>query len=85
MRQVSCGSDHSCFLTEQGDVYACGEGEKGQLGLGYISMKEYRPLKLKFKYLKKNDYIAQVSCGSYHTLFLTDKQEVFATGLNDFG
>ncbi|MBN3308988.1 RCC1L protein, partial [Amia calva] len=33
--QVACGQDHSLFLTEDGQVYACGWGADGQTGLGH--------------------------------------------------
>ncbi|XP_036071082.1 RCC1-like G exchanging factor-like protein isoform X4 [Oryzias melastigma] len=33
--QVSCGQDHSLFLTESGKVFACGWGADGQTGLGH--------------------------------------------------
>lgn len=32
--QTSCGSQHSCFLTSEGDVYTCGKGSRGRLGVG---------------------------------------------------
>jgi alpha-tubulin suppressor-like RCC1 family protein len=32
--KVAAGLEHSVFLTNDGEVYACGEGEHGQLGLG---------------------------------------------------
>ncbi|XP_064838175.1 RCC1-like G exchanging factor-like protein isoform X1 [Oncorhynchus masou masou] len=36
--QVVCGQDHSLFLTETGQVYACGWGADGQTGLGHHNM-----------------------------------------------
>ncbi|XP_077448917.1 RCC1-like G exchanging factor-like protein isoform X2 [Stigmatopora argus] len=33
--QVACGQDHSLFLTDAGQVYACGWGADGQTGLGH--------------------------------------------------
>jgi len=32
--QVACGAFHTLFLTDEGKVYACGKGTKGQLGFG---------------------------------------------------
>ncbi|XP_039250516.2 RCC1-like G exchanging factor-like protein [Styela clava] len=32
--QISCGMDHSLFLTKSGEVYGCGWGADGQTGLG---------------------------------------------------
>ncbi|XP_068187344.1 RCC1-like G exchanging factor-like protein isoform X2 [Antennarius striatus] len=33
--QVSCGQDHSLFLTEAGSVFSCGWGADGQTGVGH--------------------------------------------------
>jgi alpha-tubulin suppressor-like RCC1 family protein len=73
------------FLTNSGDVYACGEGEHGQLGLGYCSLTEYRPLRVRFKDLHELDEIIDVACGAYHTLFATKHHSVYSTGLNNLG
>ena len=73
------------FLTNNGDVYGCGEGEHGQLGIGQCSLIEYRPLKLRFKDLHEIDYVTDVACGAFHTLFLTKHHSVYATGLNNIG
>jgi len=32
--QIAAGWNHSLILTENGDMYACGYGAHGQLGLG---------------------------------------------------
>ena len=40
---------------------------------------------MQIKDLTRDDYITQVACGAYHTLFLSDKQKVYGVGLNDFG
>ncbi|KPP79351.1 hypothetical protein Z043_101070 [Scleropages formosus] len=39
--QVACGQDHSLFLTERGQVYACGWGADGQTGLGHYNMTSH--------------------------------------------
>lgn len=73
------------FLTNDGEVFVCGEGENGQLGLGYCSLTEYRPLKVRFKELLEIDYIVDIACGAYHSLFLSRHHQVFSTGLNNLG
>ena len=47
--QIDCGLEHSCFLTSDGHCFGCGEGEYGQLGVGYVTLKEYRPMRAKIK------------------------------------
>jgi alpha-tubulin suppressor-like RCC1 family protein len=48
MIAVSCGSKHTLLLDEQGECYACGEGENGQLGLG-VNRRELFPKKIAFE------------------------------------
>ena len=38
-----------------GEVYSCGLGEQGQLGIGMITFKEYQPFKVRFEELKNKD------------------------------
>ena len=46
IKDLSCGAQHTGFLTVDGEAYMCGNGERGQLGVGIITMKEYKPLKV---------------------------------------
>ncbi len=39
IRQVSCGDFHSAFITEQGQTFAIGRNNVGQLGVGDKSLK----------------------------------------------
>lgn len=36
IKQISCGRYHTLFLTQEGEVYACGQHTLGQLGLGKL-------------------------------------------------
>jgi alpha-tubulin suppressor-like RCC1 family protein len=40
---IACGEEHSCFLTTENTLYACGKGDFGQLGIGYSTTREFRP------------------------------------------
>jgi hypothetical protein len=64
------------YYKVEGEVYVCGNGERGQLGQGTITKKEYKPLKIEFKDEKGKSYaltpkFKQVTCGYFHTGFLT--------------
>jgi alpha-tubulin suppressor-like RCC1 family protein len=49
VKDISCGANHSCFLSTKGEAYSCGKGDKGQLGIGFISIKEYRPIVIRLR------------------------------------
>ncbi len=68
----------------------CGDGERGQLGVGIISMKEYKPLKVQLLEEKKTYNLStpkfkQIACGTDHTGFLTEAGVIFVTGDNTRG
>ena len=42
-------------------------------------------MKLAFKDLVAGDYVTKLSCGAFHTCFLTRFKHVYATGLNNIG
>ncbi|CAH2075586.1 unnamed protein product, partial [Iphiclides podalirius] len=78
VKQVSAGSNHTAILTEDGRVFVCGSNSEGQLGLGEGTRSCPQFTELKFM-----ERIAFVECGYYHTIFITDKGAVFATGDNE--
>ena len=64
-------------------MYASGRGDKGQLGVGYASHREFRPISMKGDL--PIDKIKQIACGMHQTLVLTQKGQVYACGLNNIG
>ena len=81
MKKVSCGLHHTAFVTEEGNVYTCGNNENGQLGLK-DTRSRYMPTVLE----ELSQYhFRDVACGYYHTLALTEQGEVFVFGRNDRG
>ena len=89
--KVSCGEAHSLALSSKGEVYSWGFGSNGQLGLGFCE-DNFEPglasqMSRKFtpQYLKslEDTNIKDIQCGKTFTMFINDKKEVLACGVND--
>lgn len=78
---VCCGDWHSLALTSTGEVYAWGDNQFGQIGNGSSKTMESTPVKLEFE----SHSIIAISCGSLHSMALTEKGDVFAWGFNSYG
>ncbi|XP_067901931.1 probable E3 ubiquitin-protein ligase HERC6 isoform X2 [Heterodontus francisci] len=60
---ISCGSQHTAVLTKDGNIFTCGEGSSGQLGLSTTADVST------FQKVQQNEgEFSQIACGSYHTL-----------------
>ncbi|XP_012283893.1 probable E3 ubiquitin-protein ligase HERC4 isoform X2 [Orussus abietinus] len=80
--QISCGLNHTLALTNNGDLYAWGSNNDGQLGLGPDIKKETKP-----KHIQSlaTVPIAFIACGGYHSIAVSKSGAVFAWGKNSFG
>ena len=77
---VECGGEFVISKTLDNNVYVWGANKHGQLGTGDTESKMF-PFKLEsFK-----ESIADIKCGMNHTLILTNNQEIFSCGSNQFG
>lgn len=76
-QDVSCGARHMGAVSFN-TLYMCGSGEMGQLGTG-------RRQNEAFLVPVSNANVAQVSCGVFHTGFLSTSNEIFTMGGNSFG
>jgi len=76
---VAAGKTHSLVLTESGEVYAWGDNDDGQLGLGD---REERLTPTKVEGLPK---VKAIAAGGAHSLALTESGEVYAWGWNREG
>jgi alpha-tubulin suppressor-like RCC1 family protein len=83
IKEISAGAWHTMFLTEKGEVYACGSGEYGQLGTGDRE-KRLTPVKIT-KFPAGVDPIKEISTGYDHTMFLTQTGKVYAFGYGEYG
>ncbi|GBG32684.1 Serine/threonine-protein kinase Nek8 [Hondaea fermentalgiana] len=76
---ASLGTSHSACIDSAGKVYTWGSGWQGKLGLG-TTENQYTPQRvLALQFLS----MRSVSCGAYHTLFVTDDGDLYACGRGD--
>ncbi|KAK9503395.1 hypothetical protein O3M35_009954 [Rhynocoris fuscipes] len=82
IEHVSCGQDHTLFLTCSGKVFACGWGADGQTGLGHTK-PECCPTRLGGDI--EGQQIVQVAGRSDTVLALSKSGQVFGWGNNEYG
>uniref|UniRef100_A0A182JTG2 HECT domain-containing protein n=1 Tax=Anopheles christyi TaxID=43041 RepID=A0A182JTG2_9DIPT len=80
--QAACGTSHTLFLTKEGKMYACGNNDHGQLGHDIETLPNKRPQLLT---TLDNYIITRISCGTAHSLALTNWGQVFSWGSNAVG
>ena len=74
---MACGEYHSLVLTDKQDVYSWGRGFEGQLGLSKSIEVASVPQYIKSFYSYPISYIA---AGSYYSLAITDKGQLYGWG-----
>ncbi|XP_013914272.1 PREDICTED: Williams-Beuren syndrome chromosomal region 16 protein [Thamnophis sirtalis] len=77
--QVSCGRAHSLVLTEEG-VFSMGNNAYGQCGRKVIEGEIYSESQIINKLQGFEDRVVQVACGQDHSLFRTEKGDVYSCG-----
>ncbi len=78
VKEVSAGEHHSLVLMENGDVFAFGKNDKGQLGLGTIAKSVTTPTRINL------DHVEAIAAGYSHTLLLKDGR-VYSCGEGTYG
>ena len=79
--QASAGSGHSLFVTDRGDLYACGDHRYGKLGLGggdKVSEDITVPRYVKFR--SPTVRVRQASAWHAHSLVVTTTGKLYAFG-----
>ena len=78
VKQVSSGPNHTMVLKDDGSLWACGNNEYGDLGLGDTEKREV--------FTQVTDNVKQVSCGGdNHTFILKNDGSLWSCGVNDKG
>ncbi|KAI5950214.1 ATS1 [Candida theae] len=73
---ISCGWDYSFLLTEQNELYACGQGLKGELGLGNdVSVASSPKLVIRF-----DAKVCKIRTVVNHTIVQTDEGKLYGWG-----
>jgi alpha-tubulin suppressor-like RCC1 family protein len=74
---MACGMAHNLALTEDGEVFAWGCNDYGQVG-----SDSYKGLPIK---VDIKDKVTAISCGFNHSMVLTKSGQVYSWGHNRFG
>ncbi|KAL9646488.1 hypothetical protein ABK040_006482 [Willaertia magna] len=94
--QIYSGEYHSAFLSNKGQVYSCGQNSFGQLGLCTVSNQFgprlvsifcEHPYGIDFKPNSQltSHHVKDIYCGSFHTFFRMDNNEIYGCGCNTNG
>ncbi|KAF3857185.1 hypothetical protein F7725_009044 [Dissostichus mawsoni] len=82
VREVACGSHHSMALTQDGEVFAWGYNNCGQIGSGSTANQPY-PRKVTG--CLQGKIAIGISCGQTSSMALIDNGEVYGWGYNGNG
>ncbi|CAD6199728.1 unnamed protein product [Caenorhabditis auriculariae] len=76
---VACGRVHTVALTEDGEVFVCGGGSYGQMGVDTDIRKTYSFQKL---CIDGDSKVTQIATNYYHSLCVTEDGKIFEWGRN---
>ncbi|ANQ10939.1 Uncharacterized protein PCOAH_00054940 [Plasmodium coatneyi] len=76
---ISCGSEHTLALSENGNVYSWGSNLFGQCGQKYERSIVRYPKIIKH-FLKNKIKIKNISCASYHSGYICRKGDLYMSG-----
>eukprot|EP01084_Bolivina_argentea_P198806 340310_1 len=81
MECVVAGTGYCVALSQAGHAFGWGSNEGGCCGHGDVD-NVYSPTQIK---ATKGEEMVSVSCGAYHTMFVSSTGRVFSTGYNSSG
>ncbi|XP_022530431.2 RCC1 and BTB domain-containing protein 1 isoform X1 [Astyanax mexicanus] len=80
--EVACGSHHSLALTHDGEVFAWGYNNCGQVGSGSTANQ---PTPRKVSNCLQNKAVVSIACGQTSSMAVSDNGEVYGWGYNGNG
>ncbi|KAB1267662.1 RCC1 and BTB domain-containing protein 2 [Camelus dromedarius] len=80
--EVACGSYHSLVLTSDGEVFAWGYNNSGQIGSGSTANQ---PIPRRVTGCLQNKVVVNIACGQMCSMAVVDTGEVFVWGYNGNG
>lgn len=86
--QIACGAEHTCLLTSDGALFACGSDAFGQLGLGGsvpATTEHGLHHSLRRVPVADDELLARVACGQHHTVVVSTTGVLLACGINLVG
>lgn len=81
VKKISCGGNHSIFLTEAGCIFTFGQNFSGQLGLGNTD-NYFSPIIVSSF---NNKTVIDIEAGWSHSLAYTSQGFLYSTGCGKFG
>ncbi|KTD07691.1 RCC1 domain-containing protein [Legionella jamestowniensis] len=82
VKGIASSSDHTLFLTEEGQVYSCGSNYGAKLGIStgaFREVKSYKPILIK---KLQNLVIDKIAAGKNHSLCVTATGQLYGFGSN---
>ena len=80
--KINCGGGHTVAIMETGETYSWGQGFDGQLGTGFRE-NMFSPQKIIIPNDKYSNFLDS-SCGSKHTVLITEFGQVLVFGHNEY-
>ncbi|XP_072325202.1 RCC1-like G exchanging factor-like protein isoform X1 [Scyliorhinus torazame] len=78
--QVSCGRAHSLLLTDNEGVFSMGNNAYGQCGRRIVDSEIYSGSQIIHQIEDLDNNVVEVTCGQDHSLFRTEKGEIYSCG-----
>lgn len=82
---IACGSDHSLILSSDGQVFAFGDNNNGQLGDGNPGTESNVPVAITSNSVLSGHNITGIAAGSSFSLLKSEDGKVFSFGENNQG